>query len=466
MITSKALSGATVLSKKLVQRGMGLESIEGTPVELLSGNTHVVTDEANPELVDVTATADITSTSSGPIPSSHNLDFDATVEMGAKAVTKLLYVCRNVIVPAQQKIVEAVESALQGMVNTQILGFEVIEVKPNAVIQNGNFLEMVEAFSQGKMKGLTSELSIPKLGDKTGAEVVEFLSTGLKNVDEDIDLFVAEKGEAWFKQVWTDFFNNALDSDVRPFEEKLSYKTDTATAVFLIASHLHGKALDVEGYTLNEFKFLMQTIRNHSGWMLNQQLSILDKDVQAGVLVYGMKDGQVTVNGPVYQKWLSTGGDIDVLFGMAVKGTNLGLIPSIDARAEELKKAWVEYYNKSLGIMSQRKYGVIREVLKNQLVDAVSLDKVSSILTSAEVNKKINAALWSISDADLQNLHSAVLKLLCDVHFSDDHYFILNQIDFQCRENPNLTAREASTLVTIEYVTKWVMDQVKIVDLK
>lgn len=471
MISVRALESVQGLAQRLTRRGIGLESADGSALDVLVDSTvAIVNDEAEPVL-DVVTTAEITSTTSGPLPCGHNLEFDAIVEAGIAAVNAELQVARNKVVPAQTELYEAAMKVLGDKSNRTLTAFDIIRDDLQDIFRDGNLIALVDEYYAKEQAPWEGTLVF---GNRTGAEVVEMLSTGFSHTDQLIATWVATKGEDWFAQTWDDVFNINANSDTRPLRTKLVESRDTALAVFLIARYLKDHIPEETGMDLNSYQDAIHLIEVNAGSVLKANLALYVRAVAEQQLVLGIVEGtKVRVNGEVYDRWIDNGGDAEVLFGYAVANGREVSAGALTKRAEHYKKKWYEHSSLVQATEVQNRFNNLRTVLLQafgrQLEEEARAEGVVEGVegTIQELYTTFRNELAKMGDAELNDLHLAILKLLCKTRFSNTKaYFILTRIDFHCKQNPALQPREAATLATIEYVADWVVDQTKLVSIK
>lgn len=469
MISRKSLEGILPLAKTLVRRGISLEAIEDTPVDVLTETTTVVQneDENSGEVINTEATAKLTSSTSGPLPTPHNFEFDLLLEDGKEKVQRELNIARNRVVPVVEKLVEEVQKQLESDVGNGISKYSIAVENISNIYRNGDFLTIVEEFKDSQLKPIGS---IIPLGESNPAQLLELVKTGFKGIDEDIAVWIAEKGEGYLTEVWNNFFNQTPDSDLRDFNVKINEDKDIALAVFLLARNLFDNPPEGTGMDLGTYNDKLSALRNMAGYSLYNQLGLLDATIQAGVLVNCVKDHVAYLNNDVYEQFVRDGGDVDTILGFVLLSENSGISPNVTTLAyiqenkERLLEAWYHYTSLAKATASENKYRNVRSVLVSSFLRYIEGEKPEDLNREPSlIYNDFKAALQRVGDEELRDIHAAVLKVVCQSWFKDtDAYFILSRIDHHTKENPGLRTREAATLATIDYVTDWVFKQIRI----
>lgn len=474
MISRNSLEGVYPLAKILVKRGIGLEAIEGSAVGALNETTTVITkdgsnDEGAAVELDSKATAEITSVTSGPLPTSHNLEFDSIVENGIKMVLRQLNIARNEVIPICDRMVAAVSEIMQENTNEQIQKYSVkIDTLPQ-VFRNGNLLAILEEYKASQIRPQTTVFNF---GEMVAEDVIAKLNTGFKATDDDIALWVGEQGTDFFIRVWNDFFNITPSSEVGDYFEKLSSDRNRSLAVFLIARTLMDNPIETANMNLTEYTNNLSIIRNLAGYVLYHQLVTLDNNINRGMLIIGCQRGVATVNGDVYDKWLREGGDVDVILGYALindQAGNPGVATEFELseNKDKLLKAWYNFVSIAKASALENKYRTLRGTLTSTFLRYLE-DEVGNQEgfdgDIARMYKDFKEALFKTPDEELRDINRAVTKLVCCSRFKNtDAFILLSRIDFYTKENPELEVREAATLAVIDYVTDWVFKQIRIV---
>ena len=458
MLSKKVLKGVVPLARRINSKGLALESIANTPVDNLVSTTNVVADTGE---LRVEETSELSS-KDGLLPNGHNTELDCLVECGKTAVAKLLMTTRNVIIPAQQELLDSCKGLLEESINSNLAGYSVEVDVVNPVFRDGNFLSLVEEFKNSKQVPSTRIL---KFGSKLSSEVVSFLNTGFAGTDECIAMWVAAKGESWFGKVWSDFFNNEINSDQRDFSFKVTSDPDKALAVFLISRYLLENTLPDTGLSLSEYVAEMTKLRNVSGYILCSQLNNLDNLLKGGILVSRIDGTVIWVLEDTYKTWLEQGGTAELLLGVLVSGAKYEVTGAgVLANRERYQKAWNDFVKLSNSNALANRYNNLRSQLTKAYLDQLEADEsITGERDRATYFKDFKVALQRTTDTELQDLPKAVVTLLCKTRYkNEDALFILDRICFHCKAQPDLTAEEASALATIEYVTDWVVSQLKV----
>ena len=466
MITKNALEGVQVLAKRLASKGVAIEAIEETPVAALNESTTIVlTDDS---AVDVKATAEITSSVTGILPSGHNLDYDAIVDQGIKATLAVMNIARNGVAPLHEELCKNTLADVEAELGKQVNDFSVIQEDVGPVMRDGNFLALLQEYKDAKMAPLSRALTLPA---QTGDEVIEMLKTGFNATDEAIAIWVNSMGIAFFEQVWKDIFSDSIDSNSGDLLKKVGRCKDTAAAAFLLARYLFDNVIDDSGMNLGDYKDTMATVRNIAGHTLYNQLVQIDNALKAGIVVSRIADKKIYVLADSYRAWIENSGDVDILFGMAVLGAKDSTADSLNANADRYLEAWADYNNRVQASNTQRRYNTLRTLLLLNFQKQLQRDgaEVGADTEIARIYNEFKNGLAKVNDSGLQGaaFFETALSLLCTTRFKNEAAFtILSRIDFHCRENSKLTPREAATIALVEYVTDWVFAQTRVVAAK
>lgn len=474
MISEKALYSVRPLAKAINGRGIAVESMAATPLEVMSNATTVIVDE-DKHVVDVPSTVEITNNSSVDIlPNQHHMVLDNVVEEGAKAVRTQLKLCRNVITPLHEELVEAVRGLLSEKFNPALAGFAVIEERYPDLVSEGSFLALIEEYAKTNVGSIDATL---KFGERTTEQLRELMHTGFKSTDEAIDLFLATKGDGWLAEVWADYYNGAENRTFKDVMASLQSKSEvegveTAIAVHLLARGLLENPAEESGLALTQYNSVLRDIRNSTGSFIYIRLSAANQARGADLIIRRVVGNQVTVDGVLFDKWINAGGDVDVLFGLAVSKLKLYSIKDLEEKRERLLKSWVDYVKLANATNTSNKYQAVRTTLASAFAKQLEAEAGEAAQYGAERNIKEIYTLFvnemrKLSDTELQDINDAVLKLLCASRFKDtDAYKLMSRIAFHRKDNPSLSAREAATIATIEYITDWTYSQIRVTDMR
>ena len=474
MISAKALYSVRPLAKAINGRGVAVESMVHTPLETMSNATTVIVDEEK-NVVDVPSTVEITNNSSvGILPNQHHMVLDNVVEEGARAVRTQLRLCRNVVAPLHEELVESVRGLLEEKFNPALAGFSVIEERYPELTTEGSFLALIEEYAKTNIAEVEATL---QFGERSTEQLRELMHTGFKTTDEAIDLFLASKGDGWLAEVWNDFYNGAENRAFKGIMTTLQSESDVSGVEKAIAVHLLARGLlenpaEESGLSLNQYNAVLRDIRNSTGSFIYTRLSAANQSRAADLIIRRVQGNIVTVDGVLFDKWINAGGDVDVLFGLAVSKLKLYSIKDLDTNRERLFKAWVDYVKLANATNTSNKYQAIRSTLASAFAKQLEAEAGEAANYGAERNIKEIYTLFvnemrKLSDDELQDINDAVLKLLCASRFKDtDAYKLMSRIAFHCKDDPTLSTREAATIATIEYITDWTYSQIRVTDMR
>lgn len=476
MLERKVIKGVGLLAKSLQSKGVALESIEDTPVDVLVGSTVVITaDDGGAEVLDAVATSDITSTSTGPLPTSHNVEFDSAVELGAQAVRAELYHAQNVVAPAVETLTAKIRESLEVHVDKHLFNFDIQIEEISPVLKDGNMLALLEEHANNGRVLPTG--AVFSFGERTVDEIKSWLGTGFKKTDEAIDLWVAGLSDDFFLDTWSRVFNNGHVGEGGSLMTALG-NTERATLVYLLARYLRDNPIEGSGLGLTDYTRHLNTLKNLAGEVLFHQLKRLNDSIEAGYLikeVVSRKDGSgcrcIVVQGEVYRPWVEAGGDINTLYGLVLSRPDdvlsIATIKQIEERAEEYQKAFLSHHNLAVAAIEQKRGLLLRQIIAAEFqrwLDSEYEGQVGKEGEAQRIFSHFREELSKMGDGRLVQLEDALLSLMCGAVWPDKHsYFVLSRMDYHCKANPSLTPREAASIAVIELVTDWVAGQIRVV---
>jgi len=344
----------------------------------------------------------------------------------------------------------------------------IIEEIP-APLTNVAFDTMVSKFAGTVYQSPALNLRCP---DQSLAEIKALMKTGAGSIDSDIDQWLAARGDTWLIELWEGVFQikerSGTGASKRLFTDWIEDKEcggDYALAIFLLSRKLFDAPLEGTTSHLPQYERTCADYRDQSGARLCRELERIDRNHKNGMLVVKMAGLQVTVCGEVYRDWIAAGGDNDVLFGNALSPMPDILAGQIDAKGDQLKRAWMRHAGLVATVERNQQFNRTKDYFarhfQDQLTELANTE-AGDLGNMAMLQKAFMLELEKVKESDFDCLYSLALKLVCEVRFPEKaSYEILAGIDRNQKENPTLPVREAAMLAVLEYICCWLASQIK-----
>lgn len=484
MLAQSIITQVLPLAEQFDSKGHYLQPIGGTPLDYLVTATGV-----NPTMMlevgqdidkggliaDFTAISEASAAKDGMFDKSrHDMVLDDVKKAAARGVSDTLHIARNIVAPEVTELVELVNMRLQGTGVSDLTKVRIMPVEGDAIYYNPALHRMLEKY---ELAPVVPTLLSANLPDVSTAEVLELIKTGVASVDEDVSVWAAQQGDQ-ILSVWRQFFCVRTDqfeggitiSRRSDLESQLAYWKGSALTVFLIARHLleEDKLLDGTDMSLTDYRKTLQAYVEQSGRLLCRQIDGNNVATKNGVLVKRIEGNDIHVNAPVYNSWMSNGGDNDVLLGMAVSSDRNYTADAIIAKSEQYRTEW----RKHVALITTRESGARFNYVRQQLLLCYesmlakpNAEGVTLPVSDQErIMKIFRGHLDCIVPRDLDDLYHLALTLICKTRYDDTHaYRFLSKMEEVAKLNPALTPREAGTVATLWYIGAWICDMTQLV---
>lgn len=478
MLTNEALKSAMPLTEVLDNSGLYLTAVDNTPLAALVKATRSDDNFAVPTPIGSTAEYQLDTSTIEYIAnkkddvlglSPHDVAMDEIVEVATKAVQGHLVFAKSVVAPAVQALAEQTAAALKAITPSSLTGMEVVIWSPPKPMENPALETSVRRFEEIPSDSPAMVLALP---DRTAAEIAELMLTGT-NLDSDIKLWIAERGDAFLIEVWQQCFQQTqAEPNARVVKQFADYVADRRTgpdyalAIYLLARKLTDEPLAGTGMPLALYEQVVVEFRNQAGLRLCYAIDDLDRSKKSGILVLSNTDRTVVVNGPVYREWIAAGGENEVLFGNMLDQPCSITVETIDAKREALLKLWNRHLSLVGTVEANRRFNRTKELLEQ--VFQAQLRELTEGEEATAANRDTVLALFreqlaEVREDEFSNLYDLSLRLVCRSRFHrTDAERILRGIERVQRENPHIDVREAAAMSLIEYVAYWLSAQFKV----
>ncbi|EKD22709.1 MAG: hypothetical protein ACD_84C00001G0001, partial [uncultured bacterium] len=376
----------------------------------------------------------------------------------------------NVVAPAIEELVNKTNETMNSLTPSVLLGMEVIVYNPPKPLLSSGLEDAVRKFQELPFDVPTLNINLPTIGAK---EIIELMGSGSGNLDTYVSEWAAEKGDSFFIALWANVFQ-FTPADLRgvkiiTFRDYIYNSDDAidnALAIYLLSRRLADKPLPGTEMSLFVYNKSIIEFRNQSAARLCLAFDELNKIDKIQQLVRSSTKRTVTVNGPVYRKWIEAGGENEILFGNLIELPSAITVQDINTKAAALKASWNRYATLTATVERNKRFVRIKEVLFNQF--STSMREITEGEEATLANRELIIKLFMeqlerVREDELTDIWTVCLKLVCRSRFfRTESERILLGIERVKKENPAIDVREAATVSVIEYIAFWVSTQMKI----
>ena len=400
---------------------------------------------------------------------AHDLVMDDIVEVASNAVRGHIIFAKNVVAPAVENLVERTMVRLGQLAPTTLTGMEVIVWNPPKPLMSNSLENAVRKFESLAIDSPKMNIQCP---DVTAAQLFEIMKSGSGGLDAYIDEWAAIKGESFFLNIWQNVFrikqaelNERIPVTFKNWVYDSPDSVDNALVIYLLSRKLLDDPLENTETNIDTYNNTILEYRNQSAARLCLAFDELDKIDKGGILVRDISNNTTTVNGSVYDKWITEGnGDNEILFGNILNIPSMVCVDEITANADKLKTIWSRHATLIATVERNKLFSRTKEILLYEFMQ--QQQEVSDSSTTLENRERITTAftecLDNMREDEIQDLWDCCLKLLTVSRFANtEARRILLGIERIKKEHPEIDVREAAAISVLEYVSYWMCTQFK-----
>ena len=473
MLSIPAIKAAILLATKAAEQNLQFQTVAATPLSKLcqatspNGN-HLVSsenysDETNPEQITDSTISDYASLSDNLI---HTQELSALTHQVSTAVSSHLHFARNTVLANVKEYTDAVLKDSSSFIVNPINDFEICSVGLPELLSYQSLLSQLETDASNEVY---APEKYPKYASKSSEELLALISSGNDSLDKLIAKWYSAKDKDFLYRIWEEYFTASM-SDVPYIKALTDINTglDTSLAIYLLAHAARNKLNEAAGLHLKQ---LEETLEDYLKTSACSLLSFINKQKRMSqsetlVLQYDKYRKKVTVNKPVYLKWVNNGGRNELILGSLVSGSNLITISQFEEKAEYLLTHWDRYVAASTARYKNELYALYTTSLRTHFFDLLKtvLDPEKEMFAKPnhldKINELFESELETLTIADLDHIEPFCLRLMCKArYYYTDSYAILNNISCHT-ENPEISVKQAALLSTIDYITDYVASQI------
>lgn len=390
-----------------------------------------------------------------------------------RAVQAMTFTARNVIVPTVDALVNqfASKQSTATQPNVTVDRFKYHDVHSATALINHVSTKYANVQGQEEYRTFI-------LNPMSAEAIVSLVSEGNPHLDStQVVEWLLEVGAERINAVWTKLYGTSriFDYASAPWMQQRNWPVmiDELLLAYCLTGALREHPQDPTGESvdLNAWELALGNLHELIGSKLLQAYTARAQDAKAQRLVLAtdakepMRTGQVSVlvNGDIYNGWLSAGGDVQALLGVAVFNPALRTVPQINAEAGDLVARWTQYYpllrQSCLDNAVRRRRNDVVDVFLSNAVPAV---EGLPMMDAGIVRERLDAELRSIDDDEYDKPCQLFAGLVCRVYYPNQplYHGFMRSMDRYARVHPGATGRELAIEAVIELVATWLASQV------
>lgn len=403
----------------------------------------------------------------------HTTQLDAFTTQIASAVQQHLKFAKTVVKPL---IVELVDQVKQDMSTIEIDPYNGIQIATYELPSPLTEPSLFDALSKFKNAVQLPDLKHMGFAEKPVQEILDLLLTGSDSVDARIREWAAQKGEAFFEQVWTSVFTALPTQDSFISLKQREDGLDVCLAVYLLCAKLHDTPPEGMAMSLGNYNTMLYEFKSNAALKLLYAFEEYQAYEKTGLLIKNYHPKRILVVGSVYKKWLQEGGQqAHVLAATLLEHPPLH-VAQLNEQSLALQARWNRYLAMVQTTETNKRFVRYKEILQQRTLKVVQANlkdcyasfkveeaQIAQLPEYRQFQDRLETFVQTVSDKDFDNLWELGRRVICEtVFFYTDAGKILKGIEEACIANPKLSVSEAAYLSLITYVTDYCCDQISL----
>ena len=257
--------------------------------------------------------------------------------------------------------------------------------------------------------------------------------------------------------VWRDFFMAGADEYLKAVKyptltnvpyERIELALAMAT-VMLATDNISALTTSTKGMGFIQYVEIMKNI------VLKNMNSIFDQymnGIPAGIVIMATGEDHVVINDKVFNTFITEGGDIEVIFGAFVSGSNRVSINELKTNSVDLTNAWQDHLANSIA--------------KRTALAAISYRanyiRVAEIIYDKNTATKMKTLLDTYSDNKVLNIPDTCMDLALDTKYANTNgrYFIERMGHYTSK---SIERNKAAGLAYIDLLCNFIAKQITVI---
>jgi hypothetical protein len=472
MLKQNSLSAGYSTAEQLAANSLMLQAIDDTPLAALIQacvpvENYGLTIKTNGDFEapdsSIVANSQVKDLA-GNVP--HDMCMDEYTKLISKAVSLNLDYAKNRVNPMIKEVVDSASEYADGLAQGSLSPMNVTPYYYPDVFNNPILAEMVSKYADVAVNNVQLSMILPKF-DVDALKAMAL--TGIGRMDDDVKTFLDGLTDEQIEKTYLNVFGSGSGVDQGKLLDRLSPRPRSAWScllVFLLANRLYSDIPSGVNADLGTYRAYIASIMSQAGRAVASSMRQRGDNFKSNFLVLdkpylmgegNIPEGDVIVNGDVYDKWLKEGGSPETLFGAATNGGSMAY-PDLLARKEQYTADWKRKYDLMRTTAQFNRFNYFLDGMRKAVLNQIAMLDPGLRNTSDNVYKaRLTEHLKKVKDSGVGDPWHVARKLVCRVFFPAMNVeMILCAIDAQEKANPMMEPREAALLATIEIVAKWI----------
>lgn len=402
--------------------------------------------------------------------SQHSAYSDNLIDLLSKSVARHIAFARNTVKPNVIDFAEKLNVEMAAYSNTNpAKDFNIIILNTPELLKDESFQSLLEPYNGKKILSPDVFVSVE---NKTDEEIISMLTTGHSRTNKLLTNWLTSMDDGFVRDIWENFFvrskNNLSFDSVQSFN---AYKkADAGMLVFLLAGYLQNNVATTEGVDLRTYKEAMRQLKDFGGMLLSfaaKAMNLFNKTTTL-VIENNYASKSISVNGDVYNQWISSGGNIEILLGLLVSHQNISNLSLINEKANDLISQWKSFCTFETVQLQNNALRAYRNAVKSLFIAGLENmseeEKLASEGKSREtMYKLLDTEIENLTSADIQDCLGTALKAIgkCRFYYTSSYNILKDMIDIG-KINPEIDPREAALISAINYLSDYFVDQMTV----
>ena len=380
-----------------------------------------------------------------------------TAEAAARAVTTEITQARTVVKPIIEELTARVADQCEMIGKNPITDYEIVRRCVPAPLKHPSLIASVKRSEEVEINSVRPNIRLPELD---GAAILPLMRTGSAELDKTVSEYFAAKPEGWLETCWKNLYTekSAFGMELREVMYGRN-NLDVALFAFLTSRRLWDNPIEGANMTAATYSETLQHIRNQAAKVIMSEMNLLLDEEQKGTLLFGVRGKVIEVWEDAYKEWVIAGGRNEVLLGMVMSGQTHYTVSKINENAQEFVNVWKRHETMNNLAFANTRLSRMRDAfrLEMQHITTNSSEEQFPQAQRVAALQVFNRLVTELSFDDLKNLPMTCMRLVCRSRFPSYNFeAILESLQHQMDENPELEIREAVRIVTDEHIARWV----------
>jgi len=486
----RSFNTAAAFAEDLAKKGILLQpSMSSVLSELVGLSTPIENDRPVPAPIDYDDNLNFYSDmlefhSAGDFGVIWGASFDSSVEKLTGCIKAHISYIHNTVVP------RTIEFAKDSQAFMEMLGgsnaaseLEICRTSIPDIVQEAGFLSLLETFKYKKTVNpntstLNFDMGIPD-------DFLTVASTSNTALDNLVASWYVTNQFKYLDSVWYSFFassnvnRNYKGSFVSQDDMNspdMYVRLNVSLAYFLIANYYTNHLPDmITNESTASVKNRLFEHMFYAGTVLINTLGRISNNNKSDILVTYVDTfhKKITVSSEVYDRWLTAGGNADIIMGILVGSKRFYSVSEIDKNAIVLQDTWKKYVQVYLESLEYTKAASLRKFYYDLFCRYMTADYQEDLEQSFllrnpschdNIKKEVEKYLHGLRKETLCDVQTMAKKLIAGYkyHFTYAEKFV-NDMQEIGTLSENTSPEEAAFIATINYIVDYLQGQIQIV---